>query len=129
VWDEVSAHEPQALLDPRLRRVKASEPRQAVLGAWHLDGGEAAALSYALEQPDPREVLVLCDERQAREVCAALALSVVGSVGLIVAAFHEGRADRATCIAALRDLPVRGRLHIRPELIEAAVAAVNSSSP
>ncbi len=121
VWQEVSKHEPRALKDSRLRRRVVTPPYLPELSPWKLDSGELAALGYAVSQRHTGRVLVLCDEHEAREACTQLAIPVVGSVGLIVRAFHAGRVAGDVAQTALRDLPRRGRLHITEALIELAV--------
>jgi predicted nucleic acid-binding protein len=123
VWEEVAAHAPGILQDQRIVRVEAPPTSPALFENWRLDAGERAALSYAVSLP-AGEALFLCDEREARHACAAAGLAVVGSVGLIVAARHAGRVTRRDCVEALLDLPTRGRLHIRADLIRAALDAL-----
>jgi predicted nucleic acid-binding protein len=124
VWEEVVAHAPPALDDPRLHHIEEPFDVSLALGPWRLDAGELAALSYALSQPDMTKVLVLSDELEARRACSALSLSVVGSIGLIIEAFRAGRVPYDTAADALRDLPKRGRLHVRARLIELALDAL-----
>jgi predicted nucleic acid-binding protein len=71
-------------------------------------------------------VLILCDEHQARRACSALSLPVVGSIGLIVEAYRTGRVSRAITETALRELPIRGRLHIRADLLELALKSLDT---
>ncbi len=122
VWDEVNRHAPDALLDDRLRRCHTEgPPYPRELSSWSLDPGELAALSCAMRSRERDEVLVLCDEHEARDACAHLDIPVTGSIGLIVRACHAGHVNTETAEAALRELPRRGRLHATDELIEMAV--------
>ncbi|MDY0165592.1 MAG: hypothetical protein RBS80_03565 [Thermoguttaceae bacterium] len=121
VWQEVDKYEPHALTDSRLRRRVVTPPYPAELSSWKLDSGELAALGYAVRQKDTGDILVLCDEHEARKACSQLAIPVVGSVGLIVRAFRAGRVADDVAQTALRDLPGRGRLHATEALIELAV--------
>jgi predicted nucleic acid-binding protein len=127
VWEEVVIHAPDALQDSRLYRVTSPIQVPQNISQWNLDRGEQAALSYALAQRSEQDVLVLCDERQARQACTTLSLPVVGSIGLIVEAFRAGRASLAIASETLRNLPHTGRLHIRTQLIEQAVAELERS--
>lgn len=127
VWEEVESHAPEALQDARLQRVIAPVPVSQDISRWNLDRGEQAALSYALAQRGEKDVLVLCDERQARQACQELSLPVVGSIGLIVEAFRAGRASLEIASEALRNLPGAGRLHIKPQLIKLVLAALEES--
>jgi predicted nucleic acid-binding protein len=127
VWEEVQAHAAGALADPRLRHLTQPQALAPDMLQWNLDRGERAALSYALSCRSREEVLVLCDERAARRACAALSLPVVGSIGLILEASRASRVSLETASAALQDLPGRGRLHVRPQLVESALAALHDS--
>lgn len=126
VWEEVTAHAPNALHDARLQHITHSVTVPQTLSQWNLDRGELAALSYALSRDPAEEILVLCDEQDARRACSELSLPVVGSIGLIVEAFRAGRVSLETAATALRDLPGRGRLHVRPQLIELAVQSLSA---
>lgn len=127
VWREVERHEPDILKDERLRHVTAPPVLPPELAARNLDSGEEAALNYALAQVG-ETVLVLCDEIRARKACDILSLPVTGSIGLILRAFQEGQVSQQTAVTALRDLPTRGRLHIRADLLAAAIATISGGS-
>lgn len=124
VWEEVASYAPEALADARLRRVVSPIERLPEMAAFALDDGEAAAIAYALRAERRAAVLVLCDERRARRACEKLALPVVGSIGLVVEARRAGRVTRAEAVATLSELPVRGRLHLSPALVRAAIEAL-----
>jgi len=113
VWEEVASHAPAALQDTRLQRIVASIAVSPEVRRWNLDRGEKAALSYALSQRSGQDVLVLCDEHQARLACNALSLPVVGSIGLIVEAFRAGRISLEIVSTTLGNLPGFGRLHVK----------------
>ena len=53
----------------------------------YLDAGEAAVIALAIEQGIRRVVI---DERRARMVARTMGLAVVGSVGVLLRAKHEG---------------------------------------
>lgn len=124
VWVEVQKFAPDALQDNRLYRQAVECSVAPELSRWSLDPGELAALSYALRQRETSEVLVLCDEREARLACRDLLIPVTGSIGLIVEAHRAGRVAREIAESALRNLPNRGRLHVRDEVINMAIAAL-----
>lgn len=124
VWVEVEKFAPDALKDSRLHRRTVERPVAGELSRWKLDPGEQAALSYALEQRETGEVLVLCDEREARLACRDLSIPITGSIGLIVEAYRTGRVAKETAEAALQDLPDRGRLYVDQDLIDIAVAGL-----
>jgi predicted nucleic acid-binding protein len=124
VWKEVASYAPEALDDVRLRRVASPTERPPEMATLMLDDGEAAAIAYALQVEQRHDALLLCDERRARRACERLALPVVGSIGLVVEARRAGRVTRAEAVRALSELPERGRLHVSPELVRAAIEAL-----
>jgi predicted nucleic acid-binding protein len=67
VWEEIERHAPEALQDSRLVRRDPLGTNPDLPDA--LDPGERAAVALAIEIPG---CLVLCDEREARRVCAEL---------------------------------------------------------
>jgi len=121
VWKEVEKYAARALENTHLRRHKVGLITPPQLSSWNLDPGELAALTCAVEHAKQQRVLVLCDELEARNACAALDISFVGSVGLIVEAVRSRRIDRSTGRMALKDLPDRGRLHVKQEVIQIAL--------
>jgi len=127
VWEEVRRHAPEALRDKRLRHEGAvTLPYPEELSPWSsLDSGELAALSYAIRHGNAEDILVLCDEHEARAVCTRLGIPVTGSIGLIVQAFYAGRTTAETATTTLRNLPGNGRLHVTKALIEEAVLMVD----
>lgn len=126
VWREIVSYAPEAVGDARLQRV--SEPAEVPpsLAGQKLDSGERAALAYALTLPK-EEVLILCDELRGRRACRDLALTVKGSVGLIIEAVQEGRATQEIARAALQDLEGRGRFYVKPSVITQALAAIDTA--
>ena len=84
----------------------------------------SAAIALALEHSD---CLVLCDDREARRVCAEFGIRFIGSIGLIALAVHEGRTNIETAIEAMQALPTRGRFHVAPELIARAMATIRGT--
>lgn len=125
VWREVQRHEPRLLQDPRLRRTETAASPPTALDRFSLDAGERAALSYAYQHRTDDEILVLCDERSARQACRDLALPVTGSIGLIIEAARSGLVSVDIAGRALRELPARGRLHIAADLIERAIRSLS----
>ncbi len=124
VWREVDQYAPEALQDSRLQRTPAVAAVPPRLLSRGLDPGEEAALAYALAQANISDLLVLCDDQQARKACQEFAVPVTGTVGLIVAAFQTGRASQEEAITALQDLPGRGRFYVKPTLIARAIATI-----
>ncbi len=121
VWTEVARHAPSALGDTRLTRIAAPTEVDARLEPFRLDAAEAAAITFALLQPD---AILLCDELAGRQACSALGLRFAGSVGLIIHAVGARRVSVERAVQALSELPGRGRLHASQDLIAEAIDAV-----
>lgn len=126
VWREVSRHAPEALQDSRLQRIPTTALIPPFLTDRQLDAGEEAALAYALTQADRTDLLLLCDDQQARQACQDLGLPVTGTLGLIVAAFRLGRVSKEAAAAALVELPGRGRFFVKPALIAQTLVALDA---
>ncbi len=127
VWREIVSYAPEAIRDPRLRRVPTPADVPASLASRKLDSGEKAALAYALTL-SADEVLILCDEIRGRRACRDLSLSVKGSVGLIIEAVQQGRTTKETARVALQDLAGRGRFYVKAGVIAQALAAIDAVS-
>lgn len=123
VWEEVDAYAPDTLADSRFQRTKAPLPLSPLLADKRLHTGEAASLSYALTQLG-ENLLILSDDQRARQACRTLGLPYIGSIGLIVEACRTGLTSREAAEAALRGLPERGRLYVKPNVINAALASL-----
>jgi predicted nucleic acid-binding protein len=133
VWEEVTAYAPEALADKRLKQIKLAIPLSPLLEGKRLHTGEVVALSYALTRTShaptrTEELLLLSDDQRARQVCRTFALPFIGSIGLIIEASREGRVSKEVAEAALRDLPGRGRLYVKPSVIAQAVAALTAGA-
>jgi len=125
VWDEVTRSprpaEQSALTAARgaglLRVVEDVIEVPAELADPRLDAGERSALALALAQ----HATVLVDERHGRAVAAAVGLSVVGTLGVLVKAREDGLIERMRPFAEA--LVASGYFLARP-LVEQALAAV-----
>ena len=129
VWREVEQYAPEALQDSRLRRFPESAAIPLSLKERRLDSGEEAAIAYALAQADRTDLLLLCDDQKARKVCQSFALPITGTLGLIVAAVRLGRVSVETAIAAVNELPDRGRFYVKPTLIAETIALIKTEQP
>lgn len=99
-WLEEAAPEPEVLAQVR---------REAQLGH-----GEAEALALAAE----RSAWVLLDDRKARRYAKSRGLTVVGTLGLLVAIHRHGLARRGS----EEDLTLLGKgLWVSPELLASAL--------
>lgn len=70
---------------------------------WGLGAGESAVIAAAVERP---RALAVIDDAQARSCAAALAVPVIGTLGLVLRAARRGRIPAAT--PAIRDLRAAG---------------------
>jgi len=83
----------------------------------NLDPGESEALTIALTLPGH---YLLVDELRARRVAARLGVPVIGAIGILIRAKHDG------LIASVRDsieALERSRFFLSTELIETALRA------
>ena len=121
VWTEITQHAPQALVDPRLEREPEVEIDPALQAKFSLQSGETAAIAFALKHPAS---LLLTDDAAARRACASVGLAAVGTIGLILEAARSKRVPVDEALQALQTLPNKGRLHVAPELLARAIAAL-----
>lgn len=123
VWLEIEGHAAEALRDPRFQRDRAPNPHPEWRQQFALHTGEIAAIAFAFQHSD---ALLLTDDEAARRACGSLGLAVVGTIGLVLEAARAGRVDKATARVALKELPMRGRLHIKQELLAKAILALDT---
>jgi predicted nucleic acid-binding protein len=121
VWTEITQHAPQALADPRLEREPVGEIDPALQAKFSLQSGEAAAIAFALKHSGS---LLLTDDAAARRACVSVGLAAVGTIGLILEAARSKRVPVDEALQALEQLPNKGRLHVTPELLARAIAAL-----
>jgi predicted nucleic acid-binding protein len=122
VWTEITQHAPQALADPRLEREPVVEIDPVLQAKFSLQSGATAAIAFALKQHPAS--LLLTDDAAARRACASVGLAAVGTIGLILEAARSKRVPVAEALQALEQLPNKGRLHVAPELLARAIAAL-----
>ena len=121
VWTEITQHAPQALADPRLEREAAIEIDSELQAEFSLQSGETVAIVFALKHSGS---LLLTDDAAARRACASVGLAAVGTIGLILEAARSKRVPVDEALQALEQLPIKGRLHVTPELLARAIAAL-----
>jgi predicted nucleic acid-binding protein len=124
VWTEILQHAPEALADPRLEREPMVELDPHFQAKFSLQSGETAAIAFALKHSGS---LLLTDDAAARRACVSVGLAAVGTIGLILEAARSKRASVDEALRALEQLPKKGRLHVTPELLARAVAALLTS--
>jgi len=120
VWTEITQHAPRALADPRLERARGRID-SALQAKFSLQSGETAAIAFALKHPAS---LLPTDDAAARRACASVGLVAVGTIGLILEAARSKRVPVDRALQALEQLPNKGRLHVTPELLARAIAAL-----
>lgn len=121
VWSEITQHAPQALADPRLEREPVVDIDPDLQAKFSLQLGETAAIAFALKHSGS---LLLTDDAAARRACLSVGVVAVGTIGLILEAARSKRVSVDEALRALEHLPNKGRLHVTPELIARAVAAL-----
>ena len=88
---------------------------------FSLQPGETAAISFALKHSGS---LLLTDDAAARRASVSVGLAAVGTIGLILEAARSKRVSIGEAVRALELLPNKGRLHVTPELLARAIAAL-----
>lgn len=102
------------------RRVAAAEIPSRLL-EWGLGRGETEVLALAMERPGSTAVL---DDAAARRCAAALGVSVIGTLGVIVRAKHAGRIESAAAVVqSLR----REDFRIDDEAVRTALSSVGET--
>ena len=121
VWTEIIQHAPEVLADPRLEREPVVELDPHLQAKFSLQSGETAAIAFALKHSGS---LLLADDAAARRACESVGLAAVGTIGLILEAARSKRVSVDEALRALEQLPNKGRLHVTPELLARAIAAL-----
>jgi predicted nucleic acid-binding protein len=124
VWSEVAGqgYVPERdLLDSGLAR----EPHPADIGSFlasenlgHLDRGEQECLCLCRRLGIS---VLLTDDLAARDAAKALSITPVGSLGVIVRAYHVGRISMVEGEALLRRLQEATSLFVTPTIVDLAI--------
>jgi predicted nucleic acid-binding protein len=125
VWTEITQHAPEALADRRLEREPVVETDPALQAKFSLRSGETAAIAFALKHSGS---LLLTDDAAARRACVSVGLAAVGTIGLILEAARSERVPIEEALQALQQLPNERRLHVTPELLARAIAALPTAT-
>jgi predicted nucleic acid-binding protein len=88
------------------------------VAAWDLGPGESQVLSHCLGQP---RVIAVLDDRSARQCARSLGISVVGSLGVVLAAKRRGWVPSARAIV---ERLVDEGLYLSDSLVAEALAEV-----
>ena len=130
VFDELTSNdsfqqEAQQIRDcPFIRVVSVSETKavDVLRRSTGLDLGESEAIIYA---DDNKAHILLMDEAKGRQVAKAMGLYIMGTVGVLLAAFDEKILSAADVKDALQQLKQSNR-RISDSLIQAALEKLNS---
>lgn len=131
VWDEVLRHRSQALSDPPkfwLRRhveIPHDEEFRALVKTFGLDLGEQAALTLMREYP--RGVFVT-DDTAARLAAKALGYRAHGSLGILLRSIRRRMRTKVQVLELLHALPRISTLHLRDDLREEIIRAVDEGT-
>jgi predicted nucleic acid-binding protein len=113
-----------------LRRVEqVPDPSPELVASWSsldLQRGEREAFQVMQEYPG---ATFLTDDGVARLLARLLGYEVHGTLGMILQAIDRGLRSRRQVLNPLRKLPERSSLHLKPELLEAAIASVRGRPP
>ena len=109
---------------PYIRVVSVSETKavDVLRRSTGLDLGESEAIIYA---DDNNAHIILMDEAKGRQVAKAMGLYIMGTVGVLLAAFDEKILSAADVKDALERLKQSNR-RISDSLIQAALEKLNS---
>jgi hypothetical protein len=102
---------------------RLTQPIAPLVLRANLGAGESEALSLAVEI---RADLLFVDERAGRRVAAALGLSVVGTLGVLLAAKRRGLVAE---VRPLIDDLVRRGFWVAPRLVKQALLAAAEEGP
>ena len=130
VFDELTSNESfreeaQQIRDcPYIRVVSVSETKavDVLRRSTGLDLGESEAIVYA---DDNKAQVLLMDEAKGRQVAKAMGLFIMGTIGVLLAAFDEKILSAADVKEALHRLKQSNR-RISDSLIQAALEKLNS---
>jgi predicted nucleic acid-binding protein len=129
VWQEVFRHRPAISLPTALQCEQSrsaenlSDQLAALSQLLMLHRGEMEALRLCLLS---KKRLLLTDDTAARLAANQLGLSVHGTIGLLLRAIRRSQRSREQVLALLRILPTHSSLHIKRDLLEEVITAVQS---
>jgi predicted nucleic acid-binding protein len=130
VWREVDVHRPAALASAVVKpeRVAAPAARPAELEALSrvlsLHAGETEALAVAADRPG---AILLTDDTAARLAADTLSIEAHGTLGVLTRAIRRGLRSRDQVLDLLRALPTTSTLHLKPDLLNKVIRAVEGA--
>lgn len=130
VWQEVDRHRPGALLSSSVtlsRVTEKTELTQSLIETarlFALHPGELQALQIALEH---RADMLLTDDTAARLAAKQLALSVHGTLGILLRSIRRGQRTTAQVQEVLQTLPGVSTLHVKQSLLDEILETLERS--
>jgi len=131
VCEEVSRHRPSALNHQQVRveRLSVEVPPTADLrGMQRLFALHQAELDALCLVRQTKAGMFLTDDTAARLAAQQLAISVHGTIGVVVRAIRRSLKSRDEVVNTLRSLPTASTLHVRPSFLEEIIAEVERGS-
>jgi predicted nucleic acid-binding protein len=129
VWQEIALYRPSALDHSiiQLTPVEISLPEDiefvTLIRTFALDAGEQEALALMHQRPD---AILLTDDAAARLVAEQMGMSVHGTIGILLRAIRTELRTPQQILSLLRVLPQQSTLYVRPSLLHAIIARVQS---
>lgn len=124
VWEETLRHRPHIQFPvPQPTPIVLQPVVLELAQVFNLHDGEREALSLALTYPGS---IVLTDDLAARNAGTALRLEVHGTLGVLLQAIVSGQRTREAGLNLLRSIPSISTLHVRRDLLQTAIKAVES---
>jgi predicted nucleic acid-binding protein len=121
VWQEVSRHRPEALLQTEVHFERRTVARpiapslSALGGLLLLDAGELEGLAL---MSVATKALFLTDDAAARLAAEQLGYRVHGTIGVLLRAIRQERLAPTEVVRRLQSIPLRSTLHIRSTLLD-----------
>jgi predicted nucleic acid-binding protein len=124
-----------AIIEKELRRHSVALPKSikierinsdqaaAVAEKYDVDLGEASALWLCKALPVS---LLLTDDLDARDAAQQMAITPVGTIGILLRSFRDGLIDRESTIQILKEIHANSSLFITKELIDQVMSEVRS---
>jgi predicted nucleic acid-binding protein len=90
----------------RVLKVKESKMVKRLMNDFHINGGEAEAVSLALQEKAP---IVATDDRNAIRACKMLKLDFTTAIAILIRTFEKKLIDKSEAVIKLQKLEVFGR--------------------
>lgn len=129
VWLEVQHHRPQVLQQANVKLIRQLPPApsariNAMAAIYTLHNGEREALALCLDQAVN---ILLTDDTAARLAAKSLNIAAHGTLGLLIRAVRQQLRTPSEVVSLLAAIPQQTTLHIRPSLLNEAIARVRAA--